>query len=130
MGQGPGLTNVAQGQIAGTESATLLITNVPMHTHPIAAEQNTIVTFANALSDGTTTNETDNGKNSLAAGGDVPNIYSEPGTGTTKNKVTGFTSTISGNTGIAGGGQPFGIRNPYLGINYSIALEGIFPSRN
>ena len=29
-----------------------------------------------------------------------------------------------------GGNQPFSTRNPYTGLNYIIALEGIFPSRN
>ena len=32
--------------------------------------------------------------------------------------------------GIAGGGQPHENRQPYLGVNFIIALEGIFPSRN
>jgi microcystin-dependent protein len=35
-----------------------------------------------------------------------------------------------GNTGIAGGSQPVPLLNPYLTLNYCIALEGIFPSRN
>jgi microcystin-dependent protein len=29
-----------------------------------------------------------------------------------------------------GGNQPFDIRDPYLTLNYCIALEGIFPSRS
>ena len=33
-------------------------------------------------------------------------------------------------TGPVGSGQPVNIHNPYLGLNYCIALEGIFPSRN
>ena len=35
-----------------------------------------------------------------------------------------------GSVGAAGGSQPFNIRDPYLAINFIIALEGIFPSRN
>lgn len=128
MGQGPGLTNIIQGEIAGVENTSLLITNMPMHSHALVAGQAIVTTVANALSGGTITNETDSGNNSFAASGDVPNIYGEPGG--TANKIGGITTTISGTTGIAGGSQPFGIRNPYLGINYSIALEGIFPSRN
>jgi microcystin-dependent protein len=128
MGQGPGLTNIIQGEIAGVENTSLLITNMPMHAHALVAGQAIVTTVANALSGGTITNETDTGNNSFAASGDVPTIYSEPGG--TINKIGGITTTISGTTGIAGGSQPFGIRNPYLGINYSIALEGIFPSRN
>lgn len=31
---------------------------------------------------------------------------------------------------LAGGSQPFGNRNPYLGVTYIIALEGTFPTRS
>ena len=31
---------------------------------------------------------------------------------------------------IAGGNQPHENRQPYLAINYSICLNGLFPSRN
>ncbi|MNQ42938.1 Phage Tail Collar Domain protein [compost metagenome] len=128
QGQGPGLSNIYMGQISGTENTSLLITNMPSHSHPLVAGQANVSTAANALSGGTITNETDGGNNSFAAGGAVPNIYSEPGG--TNNPIGGITSTISGITGVAGGNQPFSIRNPYLGINYSIATEGVFPSRN
>lgn len=37
-------------------------------------------------------------------------------------------SAITG--GLAGGSQPHNNMQPYLGLNYIIALEGIFPSRN
>ena len=37
---------------------------------------------------------------------------------------------ISGQTDNAGTSLFFGVVNLYLVINYSIALEGIFPSRN
>jgi microcystin-dependent protein len=37
-------------------------------------------------------------------------------------------SNVTMNT--AGGSQPFSVMPPYLCINYIIALEGIFPSRN
>ena len=30
----------------------------------------------------------------------------------------------------AGGNQPFSVQDPYVGINYIIAVEGLFPSRN
>ena len=32
--------------------------------------------------------------------------------------------------GAAGGSQPHNNMQPYLGLNYIIALEGIYPSRN
>jgi microcystin-dependent protein len=33
-------------------------------------------------------------------------------------------------TGITGGSQPFNNIQPYLGLNFEIVLEGVFPSRN
>jgi microcystin-dependent protein len=36
----------------------------------------------------------------------------------------------SGTTGLSGGSQPLPIQNPYLGTNYIIATQGVFPSRN
>jgi microcystin-dependent protein len=39
---------------------------------------------------------------------------------------------LSGNptAATAGGSQPFPVVQPYLALNYCIALVGIFPSRN
>jgi microcystin-dependent protein len=36
----------------------------------------------------------------------------------------------AGMIGMSGNGQPFNVRDPFLGINFIIALQGIFPSRN
>jgi microcystin-dependent protein len=40
------------------------------------------------------------------------------------------TLTVAGQTGVTGSNMPVDITNPYLVINYSIAIYGIFPSRN
>ncbi|MEZ0184440.1 MULTISPECIES: phage tail protein [Flavobacterium] len=128
MGQGPGLTNISWGEVAGVENTTLTINNMPTHAHPLASPQAVVNTLVNAISDKPISNDPDSGNNSFAAGGNTPNIYSEAGG--TANKVGGITSTISGTTGITGGNQSFSLRNPYLGINYCIAIEGVFPSRN
>jgi microcystin-dependent protein len=37
---------------------------------------------------------------------------------------------VFGTMSIMGGSQPFSIRNPYLALNYQIALQGIFPTRD
>ncbi|MBF4465044.1 phage tail protein [Flavobacterium sp. LC2016-12] len=128
QGQGIGLSTIVPGEMSGTENTSLLITNMPAHTHALVPGQATITTVLNAISGTTITNDPDSGNNSFGASGNTPNIYSEPGG--TSNGVGGITSAIGGTTGIAGGSQPFSIRNPYLGINYCIAVSGIFPSRN
>ncbi|KRD08899.1 hypothetical protein ASE21_13680 [Flavobacterium sp. Root901] len=132
VGNGPGLTPIVYGQVGGTENMTLTLNNMPMHNHQLlpgtGAGQVNVATNALAATGGAITNDTDGGANSFAAGGSTPNIYSEPGTGTAK--IGGITTAISGSTGIAGASQAFSIRDPYLGINLCIAMEGIFPSRN
>jgi microcystin-dependent protein len=44
--------------------------------------------------------------------------------------ATPDTTLDPGSTSGAGGGQPHNNISPYLTINYCIALQGIFPSRN
>jgi microcystin-dependent protein len=107
-GQGPGLSNYSLGQQSGTESATMTTNNLAQHTH----------TFAPPCvdGDGAFTIPTGHVLATTAA-----NIYAAPG---------GADVMVGGNTGITGGSQPFSIMNPYLTLNYCIALEGIFPSRN
>ncbi len=132
VGNGPGLTPIVYGQVGGTENTTLTIANMPQHNHQLVpgvnAGQVNLVTSASAYSNGTTSNETDSGTNFLGAAGATPAIYSEPTANTVK--IGGITSSISGSTSIIGSSQAFSIRDPYLGINLCIAMEGIFPSRN
>jgi microcystin-dependent protein len=65
--------------------------------------------------------DTNNPAGFLANSG-TAQIYSESSNGSQK--------AIGGSADNTGGSQPLGIRNPYLGINYCIATQGIFPSRN
>jgi microcystin-dependent protein len=102
--QGPGLANVSLGEVAGVPTVTLLATQMPAHNHLINANGE----------DATSSKPTGR---VLAAGG----AYADAGDGTTMNA-----STASN----AGGSQPHENHQPYLGMNYLIAIEGIFPSRN
>lgn len=57
--------------------------------------------------------------------------YAAPSAAT--GSLGGVSATSTGGTvaiGPAGGSQPVAITPPYLGLNYIIALVGIFPSRN
>lgn len=119
QGQGPGLSSYTMGQVSGTESIALNITNMPIHTHPgQGLTVNIPVSTGGADASSPATSF-------LADTG--TEIFSSVATA---GKFYGAGTVVAGNTGVAGGSQPFGILNPYLCINYSIATEGIFPSRN
>ncbi|HEX9953435.1 MAG TPA: tail fiber protein [Rubricoccaceae bacterium] len=112
---GPGLAQVVLGQVSGTENTTLLSTQMPQHVHPISG---TPVSSA----PGTTPDPT--GAYLARPASSIPQYVAGSPT------PTGTLAGTSGVTGQAGGSQPFSIRDPYLGLNYFIALVGIFPSRN
>lgn len=104
---GPGLQPVQLGARGGSPSHTLTIAEMPNHDH--AAPNNAIDEDANLA---------EAAGNSL---GEKANSY----VGGAPKGVCGATTT-----GSRGGNQSFGILNPYLGLNYLIATQGVFPSRN
>ena len=108
-GQGPGLSDIALGEVAGNENVTLLTSQMPAHNHSVAANQNA-----------TGTNPASAFPANDSRGNPV-NIYAGATDGTLMSPQM---------IGVAGNSQPLAIRNPYLGINYVICMEGIYPSRN
>jgi microcystin-dependent protein len=112
MGNGPGLSPIQQGEMAGSQSVTILATNMPQHNHTLGAAT---LLVANTPADGGV-------PSGFLANTGSTKIYGEASNASTR--------AIGGTTDMAGGNQPIGIMNPYLGINYCIAMEGIFPSRN
>lgn len=108
FGQGPGLSNYTQGQAAGTESTTLLSTNLPSHTHTLNAK-------TGVGNQGAPTGHV------LAASDQRNSQYTSAAADTT------LAATAIGSTGS---GVPISNMQPYLATNYCIALQGIFPSRN
>lgn len=108
MGQGPGLTNRTQGEATGQEAVSLLPSQLPQHNHFFFVS--------------TTTSGGSSPTNRFPAkdGANRAMIYGDRPTGT-------MNPTMLSNTG---GSQPHNNMQPYLVINFCIALQGIFPSRN
>ena len=107
QGQGPGLTRRDLGETGGNDHVTLLESEMPVHTHPL---------------------------NASAAEG----IDRTPANGRFANEIGGINSYAapSGSTDFApqtlsatGGGLPHNNLQPYLTLNFCIALQGIFPPR-
>ncbi|MFL6137941.1 MAG: phage tail protein [Frankiaceae bacterium] len=104
FGQGPGLSNYTQGEVSGSENVTLIPQQMPQHNHTV-----------NATSADASANK---------PGGAFPSA------GGAYNTAPDGTTMAAQMIGMAGGSQPHENRQPYLVLNYCIALEGIFPSRN
>ena len=107
QGTGPGLSNYVMGQMSGTESVTLTTGNIPAHTHTWPAS-------------------------TAAATGRLPvgnvlgaasvNAYQSAAPAAALAPATIGTAT--------GSSVPHENMMPYQTVNYIIALQGIFPSRN
>jgi microcystin-dependent protein len=151
------LTPIAQGEKAGTNNNTVIGTgsatvtlnasNLPPHTHPATFDPAglTGTTHLQASTGTTGTSTTPANGSFLSASPSGPSsasIYSPTATGPVN---LGGVSTAIGGTGAVTvgantGGQPLAApvtttamvsnMQPYLGLNYIICMEGIFPSRN
>ncbi len=102
-------TGFTQGQSGGQENHTLTTQEMTQHIH-----------FAMASNVQATTVAPGNGVNLMAQskGG---NIYSNP---------SALTPMAANSLSLTGGSQPHTNQQPYLVINFVVALQGIFPSQN
>ena len=110
-GNGPGLTPITLGEQSGTQSVSLLTANLPAHNHTVGCD-NTAQT-------------------STAPSGLIPGVSDDRTT--TLPIYSGNAINAQMNPamcGPAGGNQPFNNSDPYLGLNFIICTQGIFPSRN
>jgi microcystin-dependent protein len=125
MGQGPGLSTYSLGQMAGTENATLTSANMPMHAHPATATVGVQVagSASNPVNAPSTTNSY---LGASGAGQANAAIWSDA----LNSPVAMSGGNASVQVGMAGGSVPFSLLSPYLVLNFCIALQGIFPSRN
>lgn len=113
-GQGPGLPNVTLGELSGSNTVTLTTNNMPAHNHPLTGS-----ITPQAATDG-------------ALVTDPTGKYPGPGAFYSVAGDNVNMAVIPNNlaVGVNGGSQPFNNMQPYLGMNYIICLQGIFPSRN
>mgnify|MGYP003387155564 CR=1 FL=1 len=106
-GSGPGLTSRSLGQKEGVESVTLTGTQIPSHNHSLNVSN----------SNGTTTDPADS-------------VFATMPDSTLVYTATSPDGELQASTlANVGSGQSHENMQPYLALNFIIALIGIYPSR-
>ena len=131
-GQGSGLTNVVLGQKIGTETVTLLLPNLPAHSHsaPVNA---TTVPFAVKVSEAASTlhaaaTDSQLGQPMTDSMPTLGYIAANPDKTMSDSSLNANGLTIT--TTSMGGSLPHENMQPFLTTNYIICVDGIYPSRN
>jgi microcystin-dependent protein len=106
LGQGEGLSSYAEGQAGGTETVTLGPAQMPAHTHAVSASSSPAASERPA--------------GRVLARSPDHSYIPEPDTDTVMNAKM---------IGEAGNSQPHDNIQPYLVLNFCIALQGVFPAR-
>jgi microcystin-dependent protein len=105
-GQGPGLSLHDLGETGGSDTVTLLESEIPLHSH----------SFSASVRDATSRLASQQ----LPAKGVGVQLYLTPGA---QNALADQALTPTG------GDQPHNNLMPYLTLNFCIALQGVFPPR-
>jgi microcystin-dependent protein len=105
-GQGPGLSLHDLGESAGSSQVTLLVSEMPLHGHTLGASQDR-------------SDELSSPAGRLPPGGGV-DLY----TASSPNQQMAAPALP-----VAGGSLPHNNMMPYLGLNFCIAMQGVFPPR-
>lgn len=109
MGQGPGLSLRDEGETGGSETVTLLASELPVHTHPINCAPNPPPSVAPAPDPTQTFGRSNGGQ-----------VWTAPAN----------LGPMNANTlAPSGGNQPHNNLQPYLTLNFCIAMQGVFPPR-
>ena len=112
FGQGPGLSSRSLGEQIGTESVSLTQNQMPSHSHAGSA--------LNAANAGTNNQPENNLLGKIVR----TNLYSTPDAALQNMAEGSLTLQASGS------GQPHSNMQPYLTLNFIIALSGIYPPRS
>jgi len=105
-GQGPGLSQRFLGEMSGSETVTLLQTEIPVHTHQMSVSSQLGLE--------------NHPQNQRFAMGDGVNMYAP------QNSLAAMSPFA---LAVAGSTLPHNNMQPYLTLNFCIAMQGFFPPR-
>ncbi|HYN14460.1 MAG TPA: tail fiber protein [Terriglobales bacterium] len=112
-GQGPGLSLHDLGESGGTETVTLLQTEIPAHSHS-----------ANCL-------------NGTAGDSNNPILWAKTAGASRQQPPPNYATTGPASVpmnpqaiGVTGGNLPHNNMSPYLAVSFIIALQGVYPPRS
>ena len=106
-GQGPGLSLHDLGETGGSETVSLLESEIPAHSHSVGAQNVPLSALAQAAG----------------------NTFTHPANGNLFDTGTTLVNMSGNMLAPAGGDQPHNNMQPYLTLNFCIALQGVFPPR-
>jgi microcystin-dependent protein len=106
-GQGPGLSLHDLGETGGSDTVSLLESEIPAHSHTVGAQNVPL--------------------GSVVTGGG--NTFTHPANGNLFDTGTTLVAMSDNMLAPAGGDQPHNNMQPYLTLNFCIALQGVFPPR-
>jgi microcystin-dependent protein len=107
QGQSGGTSERFIGEMSGAETVTLLQSEMPVHPHSLNAVESTATTRQPP--------------NQMFAVGEAMSFYSSGPANTTMNP-----NMLT----MVGGGLPHNNVQPYLVVNFCIAMQGVFPPRS
>ncbi len=107
-GQGPGLSLHDLGEIGGSDTVTLLQSQIPSHSHGVTAAPSIV-----------------SGDSNIPAG----NAFAKSSQGNAYIAPANFVQLSASTITPAGGDQPHNNLMPYLTLNFCIALQGVYPPR-
>ncbi|RWX55967.1 phage tail protein [Photobacterium chitinilyticum] len=135
----PPLIPIAPGEMYGVQYTTLSVAQMPTHSHVASFTPSGGGSSSGTLAVSTSNGEQNAGEGSYFANGkqgfnSVKGFVASADVGTTVD-IGGLNVSGSGSGGTVavdptGGSSSIDIRNPYLGMNYVIAMEGDYPPRN
>jgi len=121
VGDGNGLTPVVLGESFGTENVSLLVSELPMHTHGVVTKNdpNGVPNMTDAPQPGYFVTRF------IYQGTTTASAWYKPASGGPPTPTTLAPTSVS----TAGQSQPHNNLQPLLAVNWCIAVQGAFPPR-